>query len=144
MKLVRILGYCRNWKKLAVSEECCVKEVLSWCQTPAWSHISIVFEWSWWWATVRPCDILGFSMTSRLAGHSIMDLLRFLWFTTVSDVVSFDVLPASHWRNSETPLRPAENTCFSMWSSLLVNREASSFAAFWDESMIFRNRLTKV
>lgn len=42
------------------------------------------------------CDILGFSVSSRIAGHSIMDLLRFLWFTTVSDVVSLDVLPASH------------------------------------------------
>ena len=42
------------------------------------------------------CDILGYSVTGGIACHSIMDLLRFLWFTTVSDVVSFDVLPASH------------------------------------------------
>ena len=82
------------------------------------------------WGLVSHYGILGSSITSKTAGHSIMDLLRFLWFTTVSDVVNFDVLPASHWRNSETPFLPAENTCFSMWSSLLVNREASSFAAF--------------
>ena len=50
-----------------------------------------------WQGLASHCDILGSStVTCEIAGHSIMDLLRFLWFTTVSDVVSFDVLPASH------------------------------------------------
>lgn len=35
-------------------------------------------------------------MNFEIKFHSIMDLLRFLWFTTVSEVVSLDVIPASH------------------------------------------------
>ena len=84
--------------------------------------------------------------SERLAftSYSIADLLRFLWFITVSEHLSFAVPPPSHCRKSLTPFCPALNTCRSIWSSLLVRWDVSSCGAFCEESIIFLKRFTNV
>ena len=90
--------------------------------------------------------ILNKVESERLAftSYSIADLLRFLWFITVSEHLSFAVPPPSHCRKSLTPFCPALNTCRSIWSSLLVRWDVSSCGAFCEESIIFLKRFTNV